>query len=113
MGEVVERLRIADGRAGAWHQGVPDIACHVIFGHTHRAGMIEGDEPAAWLTPNRVQLHNTGSWVYTETFVGAGDSRSPYWPGMALLVEDAGPPRLLRLLADHTPAQLRASRARP
>jgi UDP-2,3-diacylglucosamine pyrophosphatase LpxH len=113
MGEVVERLRIADGRVGAWQQGAPDVACHVIFGHTHRAGMIEGDEPAAWLTPNRVQLHNAGAWVYSETFVGAGDPRSPYWPGTALLVEDGAPPRLLRLLADHTPAQLRASRVRP
>lgn len=108
MGEVVERLRIGAGRAGAWQRGAPDIACHVIFGHTHRAGMIERDQPEAWLTPNRVQLHNTGSWVFSETFVGAGDPQSPYWPGTALLVEDAGPPRLLRLLADRPPAQLRA-----
>jgi hypothetical protein len=98
MSEVVERLRIR--------------ARHVIFGHTHRAGMIDGDIAAEWLTPNGVALHNTGSWVYSETFVGAGDPQSPYWPGTALLTDDGSPPQLLRLLADRRPAQL-SSRARP
>jgi hypothetical protein len=101
MSEVVERLRIR--------------ARHVIFGHTHRAGMLAGDRPAEWLTPNAVQLHNTGSWVYSETFVGTGDPESPYWPGNAVLIEDGAPPRLLRLLADRSPATLTAQfpRARP
>ena len=43
-------------------------APHVIFGHTHRAGMLEGDEAAEWLTPNGVRLHNTGSWVFSRAF---------------------------------------------
>jgi hypothetical protein len=96
MSEVVERLRIR--------------ARHVIFGHTHRAGMIAGDEPAQWLTPNGVQLHNTGSWVYSDTFLGAGDPASPYWPGTAVLIEDGAPPSPLCLLADRSPAGL-SSRA--
>ena len=78
IGEVVERLQIE--------------AEHVIFGHTHRAGPLAGDEPAEWLTPNGVRLHNTGSWSYSETF--SRDPSSPYWPGMTILVEDGGPPRL-------------------
>ncbi len=92
MSEVVERLRIR--------------ARHVIFGHTHRAGMLESDTPAEWLTPNGVQLHNTGSWVYSKTFLARGDPRSPYWPGCAVLLEGGAPPQLLRLLADRTPAAL-------
>jgi predicted phosphodiesterase len=88
---VVERLRI-DAR-------------HVIFGHTHRAGMVEGDEPAEWLTANGVRLHNTGCWVFSSTF--ANGPASPYWPGGAVLVEDGEPPRLLRLLERFDAAQLR------
>jgi hypothetical protein len=90
LSEVVERLRI-DAR-------------HVIFGHTHRSGMLEGDEPAEWLTPNGARLHNTGSWILSATFSSGPDS--PYWPGTAVLVEDGAQPRMLRLLAGHTAAQL-------
>ncbi|MGD0198086.1 MAG: metallophosphoesterase [Solirubrobacteraceae bacterium] len=98
MSEVVERLRIR--------------ARHVIFGHTHRAGMLEGDSLPEWLTPNGVQLHNVGSWVFSETLVSGGDSESPYWPGGAVLIENGGPPQLLRLLASRPAAQLSALRAR-
>jgi len=85
MATTVERLQI-DAR-------------HVIFGHTHRTGPVEGDEPAQWLTPNGVQLHNAGSWVQTRAFGTSTDS--PYRPGGAVLVEDGQRPRLLRLLQDH------------
>jgi hypothetical protein len=94
MSEVVERLRIR--------------ARHVVFGHTHRAGMVDGDIAAEWLTPNGVQLHNAGSWVYTDVFVATGDPSSPYWPGNAILLDDGGPPQLLHLLADRSPSALRA-----
>ncbi len=80
-------------------------ARHVIFGHTHRAGMIEGDEPAEWLTPNGVRLHNAGSWVYSRVF--ARGPESPYWPGTAIAIESGSPPRLLRLLADRSAQELR------
>ena len=93
MSEVVERLAI-DAR-------------HVIFGHTHRAGMLEGDERAEWLTPNGTLLHNAGSWVFSRTF--SSDAQSPYWPGTAVLVEDGAPPQLLRLLADCTTESLTAA----
>jgi hypothetical protein len=92
MSEVVERLQVR--------------ARHVIFGHTHRAGILDGDETPEWLTPNGVQLHNTGSWVYTDSFIGAGHAQSPYWPGSAILLEDAAPPRLLHLLVDREPDEL-------
>ncbi len=84
-------------------------ARHVIFGHTHRAGMLEGDEPAEWLTPNGTRLHNCGCWVFSPTF--SHGPQSPYWPGAAVVVDDAGgePPRLLRLLGDRSAAQLTAS----
>jgi predicted phosphodiesterase len=90
ISEVVERLQIE--------------ADHVIFGHTHRAGPLPGDEPAEWLTPNGVRLHNTGSWSYSETF--SRDPGSPYWPGMTILVEDSGPPRPQALLADREAREL-------
>jgi len=80
---------------------------HVIFGHTHRAGMIDGDEPAEWLTPNGARLHNTGCWVFSSTF--ARGPESPYWPGTAVLVADGERPRLLRLLAGQSVEQLVAT----
>jgi hypothetical protein len=93
MSEVVERLQIP--------------ARHVVFGHTHRAGRLDGDLAAEWLTPNAVQLHNTGSWVYSSAFLTSGDPQSSYWPGSAVLLEEGAPPRLLRLLSDRSPADLR------
>jgi predicted phosphodiesterase len=94
VSEVVERLRI-DAR-------------HVIFGHTHRAGMLDGDEPAEWLTPSGARLHNAGSWNFSRAF--SSGPASPYWPGTAMLVEDGAPPRLLRLLAERTSEQLNTAR---
>jgi predicted phosphodiesterase len=94
MCEVVERLRIR--------------ARHVVFGHTHRAGMRDGDVAAEWLTPNGVQLHNAGCWVYSSAFLSAGDPKSPYWPGNAVLISDGTPPQQLSLLADRSPSALRS-----
>lgn len=85
MSEVVERLGIG--------------AAHVLFGHTHRMGALSDDEPAQWRTPSGCSLHNPGSWVLTPSLIGARARASPYWPGAALLLEDAAPPRLLRLLS--------------
>lgn len=93
ISEVVERLRIR--------------ARHVVFGHTHRAGMLDGDRSAEWLTPNGVRLHNPGSWVYSEALLASGGPSSPYWPGGAILIDGGSPPQLLRLLADSSAAALR------
>jgi hypothetical protein len=82
-------------------------ARHVIFGHTHRSGAVDGDEPAEWVTPNGVMLHNTGSWVFSRTF--SNGPESPYWPGTAVLVEDGARPRLLHLLAARTASELTAA----
>jgi predicted phosphodiesterase len=84
LGEVVGRLRID--------------AEHVIFGHSHRAGPLPADDVTEWRTPSGAWLHNSGSWVHEPAFTAAAGEDSPYWPGSAVLVEDAGAPQLLRLL---------------
>jgi hypothetical protein len=71
--------------------GVP--ASHVIFGHTHRAGPLPGDDRSEW-----GRLLNTGSWVYEARFVGGDPVGSPYRPGFAAIVGDSGPPELINLL---------------
>jgi hypothetical protein len=86
IGEVVSRLDIE--------------AEHVIFGHSHRAGPLQGDDVTEWRTPSGAWLHNSGSWVHEPVFTQAAGTASPYWPGGAILVEDTGAPQLLRLLAE-------------
>lgn len=79
---------------------------HLVFGHTHRTGRLAGDALSEWRTPGGTQLHNAGSWIFDALFMGRGpQGASPYWPGGAIVVEDAGPPRLERLLTD-VPAKL-------
>jgi predicted phosphodiesterase len=68
-------------------------ASHVIFGHTHRAGPLKGDDPSEW-----GRLINTGSWVYEARFVGDDPAGSPYRPGFAAVVGDDGPPELVNVL---------------
>jgi len=87
MGEVVARLGIG--------------AEHVLFGHSHRAGPLPGDDVTAWRTPTGAWLHNTGCWVYEPAF--GATPESPYWPGGAIVVGDRGTPRLTRLLDDFSP----------
>ncbi|WCB95631.1 hypothetical protein DSM104299_04380 [Baekduia alba] len=86
MGQVVARLGVG--------------AEHVVFGHSHRTGPLPADDVTEWRTPSGAWLHNSGSWVDEPSFTGADGMHSPYWPGGAVLVEDDGPPRLLRLLTD-------------
>jgi hypothetical protein len=76
--------------------GVP--AAHVIFGHTHRAGPLLGDDPSEWGGTGGARLVNTGSWVYEPRFIGADRLRSPYRPGFGAIVGDDGPPELVNLL---------------
>jgi len=74
---------------------------HLLFGHTHRTGKLERDEPGEWRTPSGTRLHNTGCWVFETHFMGRlRRGASPYWPGTAIAVDDDGPPRLERLLGD-------------
>ena len=76
-------------------------AKHVISGHTHRAGPLPEDDPAEWITPSGIHMHNSGNWVYEKHFMPSPPyANSPYWPGTVLVLEDEGPPRLKRLLGD-------------
>jgi hypothetical protein len=73
-------------------------AGHVMFGHTHRAGPLPGDDGSEWVTPAGTRLLNTGCWVYERGFLGGEPRRSPYRPGFAAVLEDAGAPELVNLL---------------
>jgi Calcineurin-like phosphoesterase len=73
---------------------------HVIWGHSHRSGPWPGDDAAEWTTHAGGRIHNTGSWVYQPHFLSTAPNQSPYWPGTAVLIEESGPPRLVRLLGD-------------
>lgn len=89
MGEVVRRLGID--------------AKHVLFGHTHRAGPLPRDVEG-WTLPGGTRLHNTGSWLHEEVFMGGlRDARNPYFPGAVTYVGDDGPPELRNVLEGWEP----------
>ncbi|MGA8354629.1 MAG: metallophosphoesterase [Solirubrobacteraceae bacterium] len=94
MGEVAAALQLGDA--------------HVVFGHTHRAGPLPGDDLQEWRGRLGARLINTGSWTYSAGFLGQEDSDNPYWPGSCVVVEDdlTQPPRLLRLLVGSSRGQL-------
>ncbi len=95
MGEVAARLDLGDA--------------HVVFGHTHRAGPLAEDVAQEWIGPSGARLTNTGSWTYSDVFLGTTPGQSPYWPGSCVVVEDSGPPKLRRLLLDHSHSELAAA----
>jgi hypothetical protein len=82
--EVLERLSID--------------APHAIFGHTHRAGPLPGDDRAEWVTSAGTEIVNSGCWLREPRFMGSDPARSPYRPGFAVIVEDSAPPNLINLL---------------
>jgi predicted phosphodiesterase len=94
MGEVAARLGLGDA--------------YVVFGHTHRAGPLPGDHELEWRGRDGARLVNAGSWTYAPIFLTERSGESPYWPGVCVLVDDDGPPTVVRLLQDRTHAQLRA-----
>jgi hypothetical protein len=96
MDEVAVRLGLGDA--------------HVVFGHTHRAGPLPGDEEHEWHGRQGARLLNTGSWTYASIFLGDTPSDSPYWPGAGVLVEDSGAPVVVRMLQDRTREQIRPPR---
>ncbi len=77
---------------------------HVITGHSHRGGPLEGE--AEWELPAGGRLHNSGSWVFASAFHHPGTPPSPYWPGTVTWVTDSGPPRRVRLLMERSHAQM-------
>jgi predicted phosphodiesterase len=85
MGEVATRLDVR--------------ADHLVFGHTHRAGPLPGDDVGEWRTPSGTALMNCGCWTFDGYFIGRDGAESPFWPGSAVRVGADGPPVLERLLA--------------
>jgi hypothetical protein len=75
-------------------------APYVIFGHTHRAGPLPGDDIAEWRALTGSQLLNSGCWVREPSFLGSDPSTSPYRAGFCIRLEDHGPPALVNLLDD-------------
>lgn len=96
MAQVAARLELRD--------------CAVVFGHTHRAGPLQGDSEEEWQGLNGVRLFNSGSWTWSPTFAGGDPRESPYWPGACVRVQgQAGEsPEVLRLLLDRSEADLQA-----
>jgi len=95
MCRVIERLRIdAD-----W----------VVYGHTHRAGPLPGE--GEWRAPTGARLVNTGSWTWAPQLAGGTEGEGPYWPGNVVIVDDDGPPRLVRVLADLPESEMPQPRA--
>jgi hypothetical protein len=115
LGPVEPRLSTADLRRGGL-TAISEAArrlrlapAHLIFGHTHRTGRLDGDAVHEWRTPGGTQLHNCGNWIFDPLFMGRGaNGSSPYWPGGAIVVDDAGPPRLERLLGELPATTLKA-----
>lgn len=71
----------------------------VLFGHVHRLGPLERDAPGHWQGPaGRPRIANTGSWVYEPLLLHRASPPHPYWPGGAVVLDDAEPPRPVGLL---------------
>jgi hypothetical protein len=112
MAEVAVRLGLGDA--------------YVVFGHTHRAGPLPGDDASEWvgLTGTGAgdarsrragaRLVNVGCWTYDSIFLTRKRGESSYWPGTCAVIGESGPPELERLLLDRdydelSPARRRAS----
>jgi hypothetical protein len=80
-------------------------ADHVIFGHTHRAGPLDGDHASEWRGDAGQRLVNTGSWIDEPAFLGPRPQQSPYRGGFCVRVGPDGRPELRNLL---DPARSRA-----
>ncbi len=75
-------------------------AGHVIFGHTHRAGPLPGDDRSEWIADGGAALLNSGSWVHESRFLSPAPGRSPYRPGFCAIVGAEGEPELVNVLDD-------------
>ncbi len=96
MGEVAAGLDLGDA--------------YVIFGHIHRVGPLSGDAEQEWQGRLGARLMNTGCWTYERAFLSSsGADTNPYWPGGCVVVEDSGPPQVMRLLSHLTRKELLAA----
>jgi hypothetical protein len=74
-------------------------AAHVLYGHTHRAGPLPGDDLAEWRSPRGTRLWNTGNWYREPALTGPPTSRrNPYEAGYLVRVRDEGDPKLENVL---------------
>ena len=65
---------------------------YALFGHSHRAGPLPGDDRSEWLTPSGVELVNTGCWVNESVaFMSEEPVDNPYRPGFAVELDDDRP----------------------
>jgi UDP-2,3-diacylglucosamine pyrophosphatase LpxH len=80
----------------------------VVFGHVHRLGPIDGDDPQQWrVADGGPAIVNTGSWLYEPLLVHRATPPHPYWPGGAVRLEDGRDPQTIGLLDDLRPRDLR------
>lgn len=86
---------------------------HVVFGHTHRAGPLEGDDLAEWTTLSGSRLWNSGTWFHESAFIQDSDLDNPYLPGTVLTLEDEGVPRLENALKGYAAAGTGSGAAAP
>jgi hypothetical protein len=84
-------------------------ATHVIFGHSHRAGPLAGDDPSDWRSSTGARQINTGCWVHEPGFLGAAPHTSPYRVGFGAVLDGDAAPELVNLLD----AKLPLARAGP
>jgi hypothetical protein len=73
-------------------------ATHVLFGHSHRAGPLPGDDHREWRSSTGARLINTGCWVHEPGFLGADPHTSPYRAGFAAVLDGDAAPELVNLL---------------
>jgi predicted phosphodiesterase len=82
-------------------------ADHVIYGHSHRAGPLPGDDPSEWrCSKNGVRFMNVGCWVHEPAFLGPRPAESPYRLGFAARLTDVGPPELVNLVSGQETAHI-------
>ena len=71
----------------------------VLFGHVHRLGPGERDDPAVWaVAPGGGALLNTGSWLYERLLAQGRRPPHPYWPGGAIVLDAGQPPAAVGIL---------------
>ena len=99
LGHQMQRASIPALAHAAARVGVD--ADWLIFGHVHRSGPRDGDDPAVWAAPGgRPRVANTGSWTYEPLILHRATGPHPYWPGAAVIVDDDGDPQAVGLLDD-------------
>lgn len=107
LGADVSGPELRRAALSAFGQVLERLQCrpqYAIFGHTHRAGPLPGDDHAQWRSLDGARLLNSGSWVRAGALLGGDPGRSPYRPGFCVRLDDKGEPELVNLLDPPAPA---------